>query len=323
MIVTVTANPSIDVTLTVDTLVVGEVNRATSVRRDPAGKGVNVSRALAQNGIATRAVLPADAVNGYELERMLAARSIPSVSTIISQAIRTNVTVVDSTGTTKLNEPGPEVSTAELARLMTLITEQLTLGPAWLVGSGSLPPGIPNRFYCDLAELAASFGVPFAVDTSGAALAETARSGTASLLKPNLEELEELVGRELATIGDVVDAARPFLTMPGSAMLVSLDADGALLVSDTDLWWAGSRPVAPVSTVGAGDSALAGYLSVTDGSFAARLGAAVAWGTAAVQLPGSQAPSPADIRPEDVRLIENPPPTTPLGELTLWLQPRP
>ncbi|MDF2443553.1 MAG: 1-phosphofructokinase [Subtercola sp.] len=323
MILTVTANPSIDVTLTVDTLVVGEVNRATSVRRDPAGKGVNVSRALAQNGVATTAILPADAVNGYELERMLAAHSITSVSTIIAHAIRTNITVVDGLGTTKLNEPGPQVSATELARLMALITEQLKLGPEWLVGSGSLPPGIPDHFYSDLAELAAGFGVPFAVDTSGDALDVTARSGTATLLKPNLEELEELSGRRLTTVGDVVEAARRFLTLAGSAMLVSLDADGALLVSENDFWWAGSEPVTPVSTVGAGDSALAGYLSVTDGTFPARLSAAVAWGAAAVQLPGSQAPSPADIHPETVRLIHTPPLTTPLGELTLWLQARP
>lgn len=318
MIVTVTANPSIDVTLTTASFEVGEVNRATSVRRDPAGKGVNVSRALALNGVETTAIFPADASTGNELASRLAAQGVTSASAPIGEPIRTNITVVDaSTGrTTKINEPGPTLSGAESESLTTLIAEHLSQSPSWIVASGSLPPGIDDDFYARLGALAVSVGTSLAVDTSGPALARVIESGTATLVKPNLEELEELLGRTLETVGDVVSGARGILTLPGSRALVSLGESGALLVTAQSSWWAGAPRVVPLSTVGAGDSTLAGYLSADDADEGERLATAVAWGTAAVRLPGSEAPGPDSISRGDVSVVAAPSPATPIGELS-------
>lgn len=317
MIVTVTANPSIDVTLTTSGFELGEVNRAHAVRRDPAGKGVNVARALALNGVEATALFPADAATGADLTAMLAAQGVAAASAAIAQPIRTNITVVDDASgrTTKINEPGPIVSVAEAKALSELVSDHVVAGPTWLVACGSIPPGLGDDFYASLGRLATHFGIPLAVDTSGAPLASIIAAGTATLVKPNLEELEELLGRELPTVGAVVTAARELLKLPDARALVSLGEHGALLVTATQSWWAGAPSVTPVSTVGAGDSTLAGYLSVATDDEGERLATAVAWGTAAVLLPGSKAPGPDTISRETVTVIAEPAPESPIGEL--------
>ncbi|PPI25629.1 1-phosphofructokinase [Rathayibacter sp. AY1B1] len=318
MIVTVTANPSIDVTLSTSGFAVGEVNRAHDVRRDPAGKGVNVARALARNGVEATAVYPADASTGLDLSTMLRAAGVRSASAAIAHPIRTNITVVDDrTGrTTKINEPGPAVTEEEARALSELIGEHVSASPRWLVACGSVPPGLGADFYPALGRLALHFGVPLAVDTSGAPLTAIIAAGTATLVKPNLEELEELLGRSLTTVGDVVAGARELLQLPDARALVSLGEHGALLVTAHASWWAGAPAVVPLSTVGAGDSTLAGYLSAVDATEAERLATAVAWGTAAVQLPGSEAPGPDSLHLDDVSVVEDPDPTLPIGELS-------
>ncbi|NQX11079.1 1-phosphofructokinase family hexose kinase [Microbacteriaceae bacterium VKM Ac-2855] len=317
MIITVTANPSIDVTLTTSGFAVGEVNRAHTVRRDPAGKGVNVARALALNGVAATALFPADAATGSDLIAMLQTQSVSAASAAITQPIRTNITVVDDASgrTTKINEPGPIVSVAEAKTFTDLVSDHVVAGPTWLVACGSIPPGLGDDFYASLGRLATHFGVPLAVDTSGAPLSAIIAAGTASLVKPNLEELEELLGRSLPTVGAVVAGARELLRLPNARALVSLGEHGALLVTATASWWAGAPPVVPVSTVGAGDSTLAGYLSVASDDEGERLATAVAWGTAAVLLPGSKAPGPDTISREAVTVIADPESETPIGEL--------
>ncbi|KZX21946.1 1-phosphofructokinase family hexose kinase [Rathayibacter tanaceti] len=251
MIVTVTANPSIDVTLSTTGFAVGEVNRAYDVRRDPAGKGVNVARALARNGVEATAVYPADASTGLDLSSMLDSAGVRSASAAIARPIRTNITVVDDrTGrTTKINEPGPAVTAEEAQALSVLIGEHVSASPRWLVACGSVPPGLGADFYPALGRLALHFGVPLAVDTSGAPLTAIIAAGSATLVKPNLEELEELLGRSLTTVGDVVAGARELLQLPDARALVSLGEHGALLVTARASWWAGAPAVVPLSTV--------------------------------------------------------------------------
>ncbi|AJM78046.1 1-phosphofructokinase family hexose kinase [Rathayibacter toxicus] len=318
MIVTVTVNPSIDVTLSTSSFAIGKVNRAHDVRRDPAGKGVNVARALARHGVEATAIYPADASYGRDLSTMLDAAGVRAASAPILQPIRTNITVVDTrTGcTTKINEPGPALSSGEKKTLTELIGRHVASTPRWLVACGSIPPGLGTDFYTELGTLALRFGVPLAVDTSGAPLRAIVAAGTATLIKPNLEELEELLGHSLATVGDVVRGTRKLLRLPDARALVSLGEQGALLVTASASWWAGAPAVVPLSTVGAGDSALAGYLAASDATPAQRLATAVAWGTAAVQLPGSEAPGPCSLRINDVTVVENPHPHLPIGELS-------
>ncbi len=319
MIVTVTPNPAIDVTLTVDTLQIGEVNRTTSKHRDPAGKGINVSRALSKNGHASIAVFPADPINGAWIVGELAAAQVESSTTPIGGEVRNNITIVDDNGeTTKINEPGPAVTRTEIDALLTNVEAHLADSPSWLVAAGSLPIGLGAEFFVELGNRARHAGVRFAVDTSGSALTHVVEAGICDLIKPNIDELSELVGRELTTVGHVVEAARGAL--PHGEVLVSLGANGALLVTPDSVTWAGHPPVIADSTVGAGDSALAGYLSASQSRSGtkdhhAALATAVAWGTAAVTLPATTVPGPTDIDVTRVVVVSEPNQTTEIKEL--------
>lgn len=290
MIVTLTPNPSIDRTIAVDHLHVGEVNRAHSVLIDPGGKGVNVSRALAANGVATSAIIPLGGPDGDLHSSLLDAAGLAHVAVGIGGNTRTNVAIVDPHGrTTKVNEPGPELSDVEVAALRAAIPSDAE----WVVLCGSLPRGTDPSLFTDVVS---GHGGRVVVDTSGAPLA-AAVAASPYLVKPNREELEELVGRSLSTLGDVRVACDELVAGGIRVVVASLGADGALLTTAEGSWLAKAPVVNPLSTVGAGDCLLAGVLSALaeDLPPADVLARGVAWGSAAVSLPGSQVPGPSDI----------------------------
>ncbi len=306
MIVTLTPNPSLDQALELDRLVVGEVNRADAAHVHPGGKGINVSRVLVAHGIGSVAVLPAGGSDGRRLVELLDEHHVPNVAVQVGGDTRTNLTLAESDGTTtKVNAPGPALSADEIDALLAAVERLLAAGPRTLVGAGSLPLGADDTFFVRLADLAARYGVPLALDTSGTPLARVVRSGGLDLVKPNDEELADLVGRELVTVGDVVDAAHEVLDAGTRAVLVSLGVHGAMLVLADGVWWAGGPPIVPLSTVGAGDSTLAGFLAA-EGSAGERLRTSVAFGRAAVLLPGTAVPGPTDIDLDAVRVVDNP-----------------
>ena len=150
MIVTLTPNPSLDRTVEIDELRRGEVQRATGGRVDPGGKGVNVSRALAANDIATVAVLPSGGPEGAQLAALLAPFGVQTVPVPIGGTVRSNITVAEPDGTTtKLNEAGPELSADEAAAVERTVVE-LGTRASWVVGAGSLPRGLGVDFYARL-----------------------------------------------------------------------------------------------------------------------------------------------------------------------------
>jgi 1-phosphofructokinase len=307
MIVTVTANPSLDRTIEIGRLRRGEILRATGTRVDPGGKGVNVSRALVANGHRTRAVVTSGGYAGTELLDLLAEAGVPVLEVNVSQGVRSNLTVAEADGTvTKLNEAGPALRPEEVEELLTAaITLTLDRPAAWIAGCGSLPPGVGTDFYALLVDRARRAGASTVVDSSGPALAAclTARP---DLVKPNLDELAEAASTRITTIGDAVDAAQALRTAGAGAVLASLGADGAILVAAEGVWHAQAHLAAPVaSTVGAGDAALAGFLAA-GGHGPEALAAAVAWGTAAVSLPGSIMPGPKDIDLDAVHVTRDP-----------------
>lgn len=119
MIVTLTPNPSIDRTVTLTNLEVGSVNRASSVRQDPGGKGVNVSRAVSAHGAETLAVMPLGGAEGQMMRQLLSQAGVPVEALTIRDTTRINLTLADLDGvTTKVNEPGPRLSTDEVDRLI-------------------------------------------------------------------------------------------------------------------------------------------------------------------------------------------------------------
>ena len=300
MIVTLTANPSVDRTVEVAALVRGAVLRADSARVDPGGKGVNISRALAANGLATRAVLPTGGAEGAQLAALMTAEGIEVVLVPIAGAVRANISVVEPDGTvTKINEPGPTLSPAELEALA-VATLDTARGAEWVAVSGRLPPGAGDDFYAQLLARLRSAGNQVALDSSGAALQLALAAGPA-VVKPNADELAEATGRSVTTLGDALDAAERLRDKGAGAVLASLGADGALLVEATGSYY-GEAPVAtPRSAVGAGDALLAGFLA-GGGRGPGALIEALAWGAAATSLPGSRMPTPDLVDRAAVRL---------------------
>jgi len=309
MIVTVTPNPSLDRTYDVGQLVVGEVNRAVRTHLDPGGKGINVSRTLVRHARPTVAVLPVGGSDGAELVGALDALGVPTHTVAVGGGTRSNVAVVDGAGvTTKINAAGPALGPGEVAALVAAVEHEVDRAgeDVWVVLAGSVPAGAQG-LYPRLVEVARSRGASVAVDASGADLAGVVASGGTTLLKPNLEELSELLGESPVTVGEIVACAHRLLARGHRQVLVSLGPDGALLVDAAASWWAGGAPLVPRSTVGAGDCTLAGFLGAT-GDDGARLRTAVAWGRAATSLPGSAVPAPLDVREDEVDVVRDPDP---------------
>jgi 1-phosphofructokinase len=308
-VVTLTANPSLDRTLALPgPLHRGGVVRLGTSRTEPGGKGVNVARAVAAAGIPVVPVLPADA--GDPIVAALRALALPLVTVPVGVPVRTNYTLTEPDGTTtKLNEPGAPLGPDTRSALAAAVRDHAD--PAgWIVLSGSLPPGTPADWYAELVRELRGTGARIAVDTSEAPLLALLAAGpdaAPDLLKPNTEELAQLAGAteaDLAADPGALLAAVDSLHARGvGQVLLTLGADGALLsTADGERWSAKPPPVTVRSTVGAGDSSLAGFLlaDLAGGGPADRLRTAVAYGSGSAALPGSAVPTPDQVDPSAV-----------------------
>jgi len=312
MIVTLTTNPSVDRTVTLaGELQRGAVLRAASVTAQAGGKGVNISRAAVAARVPTIAVLPAAKDDPFVVE--LLRDGIDCRPERPAGDIRVNLTLTEPDGTTtKVNTPGAVVAPDDLDRLAAAVKQRCRQA-RWLVLAGSLPPGAPDDWYAQLVGDLADTDAKIAVDTSGAPLAALA-SGlerhAPTLMKPNGEELASLTGADADAIeADPIAAARAAALLVDQgveAVLATLGGTGAVLVTGEGAWHATPPPTTVVSTVGAGDSSLFGYLlgDLRGASPAERLRLAVAYGSAAAGLPGTTIPTPLHVRPELVEVRE-------------------
>ncbi len=292
MIVTFTANPSVDRTAEVDALVRSAVIRARAIHVDGGGKGVNVTRALCANGHSSLAVLPTGGMEGAQLLSLLSAESLLVKAVPIAGSIRANFAIVEPDGTTtKINEPGPQLSEGELAALTDALASE-AVGADWVVLSGSVPPGTPDDLYATITEHLRSLGSRVAVDADGELL-RRALLAEPDVIKPNRGELAKVSGIEVRELADVLVAIERLRASGARTVLASLGSEGAVLVDGTGAYHA-SAPATARSTVGAGDAMLAGFLAA-GGAGPDALLEAVAWGTAAVALPGSRMPNPNEI----------------------------
>ena len=308
MIVTLTANPSFDRTIALSgRLERGDVVRADSVLEQAGGKGVNISRVAAAAGVPTVAVFPAGAESSFTLE--LEQHGIECVPVPPTGPIRVNLTLTEPDGTTtKINGAGAVADGDLLVRLQGAL-EKAATDATWVVLAGSLPPGAPDGWYADLAAALADLPAAVAVDTSDGALvavAERLESSGLGLLKPNAHELALLTGDDPADLEQnphaVAAAARSLVERGVGAVLATLGGAGAVLVTPDGAWQATAPAVTVVSTVGAGDSSLFGYLLGELGALppADRLRFAVAYGSAAAALPGTTLPAPHQVHPDQV-----------------------
>ncbi|QGF22964.1 1-phosphofructokinase family hexose kinase [Raineyella fluvialis] len=310
MIVTFTANPSIDRTAELDEpLLRGGVNRIRALHDGPGGKGVNVARALHLAHVPSVAVLPSPSV--HPLTEALREAGVEHRPIPVTSRVRTNITLSEDDGTTtKINEPGSPIGPDGLAVLTDTLVS-MARDADWIALCGSLPPGPTADWYADLVDALRPTGVKIAVDTSDApleALAARLPASAPDLLKPNAFELAQLTGAdgdllekaaEQGDFGPTVQAARALVDKGVTYVLATLGAAGAVLASAEGAWTATSPSIVPISTVGAGDSSLAGFLRshVRGDSPADCLRHAVAYGSGATALPGTTVPRPDQTDP--------------------------
>ncbi|BDV30891.1 1-phosphofructokinase [Microbacterium terricola] len=307
MIVTLTANPSLDRTIVLaDVLRPGDVQAAAGSREDAGGKGINVSRVVAAAGIPTLAVLPL--ADDDPFDAAVRHAGVPALRVPVAGLTRANVTITDPAGTTtKLNLAGATLDAAEATAVIDAVVAA-SADADWLVLAGSLPPGAGDDFYVRVvaAVRAAGHTPRIAVDASGPALRAVVEHAHVDLIKPNDEELAELAGVDLRPDEDaaasVLAVARGLVPDRVAAALVTLGAAGAVLVTAEGAWQGSPPPIEVASTVGAGDSSLAGYLlaEVAGAPAPDRLRSAIRYGAAAASLPGTQAPTPSDLPSGDV-----------------------
>ena len=289
-IVTLTMNPALDIATDTEAIVPGHKLRCGEPRYDPGGGGINVARAIRLLGGDAMAVFPVGGLSGEMLCHLVANEGVPHATVAIDGITRESFAVAErqSGKQYRFLLPGPHIGARDQARCLDELAARLA-GADYLVASGSLPPGCPAGFYASIGDLARQHGARFVLDTSGPALSGAGRG--AFLIKASLRELEELSGAEVRTESDRGKAARKVIERGCAEILVvSLGAEGALLATREEIRPFPVIPVPALSSVGAGDSMLAGIvLSLTRGwtlPDAVRFGMAA--GTAALLRPGTE-----------------------------------
>ena len=258
--VTVTLNPAIDQTLSIPGFAAGRVNRVIESWTHAGGKGVNVACVLADLGVGVAATGFLGADNAELFRTVFAQKGIADHFVRIPGSTRTGIKIVDGRAgqTTDINSPGLSPRTEDLAELFERI-DALAGPDAWLVLSGSVPPGVADRVYAEMIELIHRRGGRVLLDTSGAPLREALASAP-EIVKPNVEELGELVGRSLDTLAEIRAAGESLLARGVRLVVVSMGGDGALFLNREGPLLARPPRVSVRGTVGAGDAMAAGIV---------------------------------------------------------------
>ncbi len=290
MIYTITLNPALDHFIEVDDLVVDDANRVKAECLYAGGKGIDVSRALRHLGTDSMALGFIGGHNGNIMVDLLKAEGVTCYFTPIAQETRRDIVVCTSRRRTQtmLNAPGPSITPEEWRGFLTHL-KLLDLRDAYVVASGSLCRGVPADAYYQIVSLVQKQGARAILDADGACL----RAGLKAkpfAIKPNLKEMRRALGRPLQTEREILAAATALNRAGVSVVMVSRGRGGLLVVSDGERIRAVPPPVKVRSTVGAGDSAVAGFVFGHAGGKSleecARFAAAA--GTAATLAPGNQ-----------------------------------
>lgn len=298
-IVTITPNPAVDLSTSVDRIVPIYKLRGTSQRRDPGGGGINVARVIKRLGGDVSAIYPVGGPTGALLRKLLDNERVTSQIVAIAGETREDFFVTElSTGQPyRFILPGPRLCESEWQECLKLLS-QLEPFPHFVVASGSLPAGVPDDFYAMVARIARQRGARVILDTSGRALAAAVTEGV-DLIKPNLREMRELTGREPADASEWETAAKT-LVRSGKVAIVALTMGhlGAVLVTPDRILRAEPIPITAVSAVGAGDSFLGTLIwQLASGcDLKDSFRHAVAAGAAALLNPGTELCMPVDVK---------------------------
>ena len=285
----VTLNPALDESISIDTVVFGGVNRCAFNGLDPGGKGINASRVIHRLGRPTMAFGFAGGVSGSFLAAALDAEGVPHAFDSVEGFTRVNVMLYESASAnrTRLYLPGPEVTEDDYARLCSRL--EVVAPDDIVVIGGSVPPGLPASTPARLAGLLHERGARCIIDTSGEALA-LALEQRPLLVKPNVEEAQEMLGRALHTEDDIVEAARELRERGAQHAIISRGDVGAIGAGPDGIYNVLPASMHLTSAVGSGDSMTAGMaIALNEGmSFEAALRLGSACGTATSMTSGTK-----------------------------------
>jgi 6-phosphofructokinase 2 len=289
-IITITFSPCIDKSISVPSLIPEKKLKCTTPKLEPGGGGINVARAIKKLGGEATAIFPSGGYTGKFFNHLLEKENIPAVIIESVNETRENIIVLDESSNNqyRFGMPGTALNENEWKQCLQAVEE--INNPEFIIASGSLPPGVPLNIYAQLAKIAKDKKAKFIVDTSGEALKQAMDEGV-YLIKPNLGELCTLAGKKELQPEEVKDIATAIIKKGKcEVMVVSMGAAGAMLVTNSMTEMITPPPVIIKSTVGAGDSMVAGivfYLSRGKSlSEAVRYG--VACGTAATMNSGTE-----------------------------------
>ena len=299
-ILTLTLNPTIDVSTSVERLTPVHKLRCGPARRDPGGGGVNVARVIHRLGGDVVAVYPAGGLIGALLHKLADDEGVQSRAVPIAEETREDFTVAEETSGQQYRFvlPGPRLNESEWRACLDAVLSFEGGRPQFIVASGSLPPGVPAEFFRALARAAREKSAKLVVDSTKPVLKAALEEGI-HLIKPNLRELRDLMDERLVSKEEWIGASRRLIAANGvERVALTLGERGALLVTRDEAWFAEGLPVKPVSSVGAGDSFLGAMVWALNSSHslpeALRYG--IAAGSAAVLAPGTGLCSKDDVK---------------------------
>jgi 1-phosphofructokinase family hexose kinase len=287
LILTLTVNPAVDRTVLVDHLVFEDRGYILSRSEAAGGRGINASRVIHSFGGKTAAILASGGETGRRIQAMLKDEGFPSDAVNIRSESRTNLTISDKQGLTiKLNELGPPIDESELKAVQEAVKARVA-NATWLMLCGSLPPGVPPHFYCDLIRLARESNVNSLLDTDGDALLHGLEAHP-TVVTPNQQEAERLLNRVLLTRSQFIDAAQRIKAMGAESVVLSLGSRGVIAANSDDLLEGLPPRIDALCPLGAGDALAAAFVWAMDRKrpFADAIRWGVAAGTASAALPG-------------------------------------
>ena len=292
MILTLTINPAIDRTFMVDKLVFEDRGYILSQSEAAGGRGINASQVVHSFGGKTLALSTSGGEVGRRMEQSLAGMGFPFECVRVAAESRINLTISDQQGlTAKLNERGAALAATEVAAVHALVEAHLK-DAHWLMLCGSLQPGVPSNFYFELIELAKKQGVKTLLDTDEDALLH-ALEAKPTVITPNLQEAERLLGRAILTRSQSLEAVSRIHAMGPETVILSQGARGALASSAKGVFEVMPPRVEALCPIGAGDAMAAALVWALDQDkpFPDCLRWAVAAGTASATLPGTSFPT--------------------------------
>ena len=295
-IITITLNPAFDIHCYVEIFLPFHENLGAITDRDAGGKGINISKALSANNIKNTALLVLGEEDAESFQRDLSKYSVPIKSILLPGRIRENITIHEKDSReTRLSFQGFSADNSLLDQVFEVISANLSKGDI-VTFTGRIPDGIEMASVLSFLERLTEKGAKIVIDSRSFELEDIVHAKP-WLIKPNQEEISHYFERPIQSVEEAVDCAKDLLKLGISNVMISLGEMGAVLACKEGTFLAKAPKIDAISTIGAGDSAIAGFLSasVSGGTPQDQLASAIAFGSAACLQRGTIPPGKDDV----------------------------